>query len=221
MAGGEQLIRRDVVGTPEGEFVLILAEEDLSSIYPRLKRYSLTLEKGGSVLATFRTNTYEYGPLDPLRARSVLDRKAAGWSGALRENPREFLIRISQKGKGPVVPEVEPDVVIVQGSPRGDGNSSILAAWAKEEAIAQEKAVKVIYPHDMDIAPCIGCYQCYNTGTCTFRDEMARTIDAVRHCRLLVVCTPVYTRYCSGGAEGHDRQVPGTSCGKDPHCPGR
>jgi multimeric flavodoxin WrbA len=199
MAGGAYLIRREVVATPEGEFVLLLEEEDLSSIYPRLKRYSLTLEKDGSVLATFRTNTYEYGPLDPLRARSVLDRKAAGWSGALRENPREFLTRISQKSKGPVVPEVEPDVVIVQGSPRGDGNSSILAAWAKEEAAAQEKAVEVIYPHDMTISPCIGCYQCYNTGTCTFRDEMERTIDAVRHCRLLVVCTPVYTNTVPGG----------------------
>jgi len=199
MAGDAHLIRQEVIGTPEGEFVLIVAEEDLSSVYPRLKRYTLTLEKEGSILAIFRTNTYEYGPLDPLNARSVLDRKAAGWSEALRENPREFLARISQKRKGPVVPEGEPEVVIVQGSPRGDGNSSILATWAKEEITAQEKAVGVIYPHDMNISPCIGCYQCYNTGTCTFRDDMARIIDAVRHCRLLVVCTPVYTNTVPGG----------------------
>ena len=87
----------------------------------------------------------------------------------------------------------------VQGSPRGDGNSSILAAWAKEAATEKEKTVNVIYPHDMDIRPCIGCYQCYNTGTCTFEDEMAETIATVRHCRVLVVCTPVYTNTVPGG----------------------
>ena len=74
-----------------------------------------------------------------------------------------------------------------------------MASWAKSEADGQEKTVKVIYPHDMGISPCIGCYQCYNTGTCTFADEMAETISDVRQCRILVVCTPVYTNTVPGG----------------------
>jgi multimeric flavodoxin WrbA len=199
MAGTEHLIRREIVSTAEGEYVMRLAEEDLSSIYPRLKRYSLTLEKEGTIMAVFRTNTYEYSPLDPLRARAVLDRKANEWSASLQENPREFLARILQKRRTPALPEGEPEVVIVQGSPRGDGNSSILAAWAKEEVTGRERTVIVIFPHDMDISPCIGCYQCYNTGTCTFEDEMAGTINAVKHCRVLIVCTPVYTNTVPGG----------------------
>jgi multimeric flavodoxin WrbA len=199
MAGEEHAIRQEVIATPEGEFTLTLNEDDLSSIYPRLKRYSLVLEKEGITVAVFRTNTYEYSPQDPLRARSVLDRKAETWSESLRKEPREFLAMISQRRRTPALPESEPEVVIIQGSPRGDGNSSILAAWAKEAATGNEKTVKVIYPHDMDIRPCIGCYQCYNTGTCTFEDEMAETINVVRHCRLLVVCTPVYTNTVPGG----------------------
>ena len=199
MAGEEHVIRKEIIATPEGEFTLTLHEEDLSSIYPRLKRYSLDLEKEGIKVAIFRTNTYEYSPLDPLRARSVLDRKAETWLESLRKEPREFIARISRKRRTPALPEGEPEVVIIQGSPRGDGNSSILATWANEAASGNEKTVKVIYPHDMDIRPCIGCYQCYNTGTCTFEDEMAETINAVRHCRLLVVCTPVYTNTVPGG----------------------
>jgi multimeric flavodoxin WrbA len=199
MAGEAHLIRQEIIATPEGEFTLILNEEDLSSIYPRLKRYALVLEKRGIILAVFRTNTYEYSPLDPLRARSVLDRKAEAWSESLRKEPGEFLARVSQKKRTPALPEGEPEVVIIQGSPRGDGNSSILAVWAKEAATGDGKTVKVIYPHDMDIRPCIGCYQCYNTGTCTFEDEMVETINVVRHCRLLVVCTPVYTNSVPGG----------------------
>jgi multimeric flavodoxin WrbA len=199
MAGEDRLIRQEIIATPDGEFTLTLNEEDLSSTYPRLKRYALVLEKEGRTLAVFRTNTYEYSPLDPIRARSVLDRKAEAWSASLRNEPREFLTRIVQKRRTPTLPEEEPEVVIIQGSPRGGGNSSILAAWAREAAAGKGKTAKVIYPHDMDIRPCIGCYQCYNTGTCTFDDEMAETINAVRHCRELVVCTPVYTNTVPGG----------------------
>ncbi|MBP1927590.1 multimeric flavodoxin WrbA [Methanolinea mesophila] len=199
MAGKEHLIRQEIILTNEGEFVLTLAEEDLSSVYPRLKRYTLTLEKKGDILAVFRTNTYEYSPLDPLKAKAALDRKAEIWSESLRGDTREFLSGIVQRRSTPPPAGAEPEVVIIQGSPRGDGNSSIMAAWAMEEASGLERTVKVIYPHDMAISPCIGCYQCYNTGTCTFADEMAETIDDVRKCRLLVVCTPVYTNTVPGG----------------------
>jgi multimeric flavodoxin WrbA len=53
--------------------------------------------------------------------------------------------------------------------------------------------VQVIYPHDLDIHCCIGCYQCYNTGTCIFPDDMNGIIDAIRGATAIVVCSPVYT----------------------------
>jgi multimeric flavodoxin WrbA len=45
----------------------------------------------------------------------------------------------------------------------------------------------------MDIRECIGCYQCFNTGSCVFDDDMTEIIDAVNRSRLVIICTPVYT----------------------------
>jgi multimeric flavodoxin WrbA len=88
---------------------------------------------------------------------------------------------------------------VIQGSPRADGNCSIIAEWCADEVLALEKTVQVLYIDDMEIAPCIGCYQCYNTGTCTFDDDMDGIIRVIRDCSLLVVCTPVYTNTVPGG----------------------
>jgi len=51
----------------------------------------------------------------------------------------------------------------------------------------------------MDIRCCIGCYQCYNTGTCVFDDDMGSIIGAIKGASLLVVCSPVYTNTVPGG----------------------
>jgi multimeric flavodoxin WrbA len=51
----------------------------------------------------------------------------------------------------------------------------------------------------MDIRCCIGCYQCYNTGSCVFDDDMGSIIGAIRESSLLVVCSPVYTNTVPGG----------------------
>jgi len=91
------------------------------------------------------------------------------------------------------------DLVIIQGSPRGDGNCSILAGWAVDAAHEVGRTAQVIFPHDMDIRCCIGCYQCYNTGTCVFDDDMGSIIDAIRGASLFIVCSPVYTNTVPAG----------------------
>jgi multimeric flavodoxin WrbA len=89
--------------------------------------------------------------------------------------------------------------VIFQGSARADGNCGILTGWASEAAKGAGRTTRVIYPHDLDIHCCIGCYQCYNSGTCVFDDDMAGIIDAVRGARLIIVCSPVYTNTVPAG----------------------
>ncbi|MEN6396167.1 MAG: flavodoxin family protein, partial [Methanoregula sp.] len=83
-------------------------------------------------------------------------------------------------------------------SPRPNGNCGILASWAREAANIPGKTTRVIYPHDLDIHGCIGCYQCYNTGTCVFDDDMTEIIDTLRGALLVLVCTPVYTNTVPG-----------------------
>lgn len=99
----------------------------------------------------------------------------------------------------PRVPAPPGGVLVLQGSPRPDGFCAVLAGWAAETAASAGRAVEVVFVHDLEVRPCIGCYQCYNTGDCTFDDDMTRLAPAIRAVSLLVVCSPVYTNTVPAG----------------------
>jgi multimeric flavodoxin WrbA len=178
--------------------LLTLHREDFSALYPGMIRYSLSIVSGKTVRTVFRTNTFEYSPLVPLQAETVAVQTADDWEVQLRNNPSLFFLNHGPESSWHAR-ATSPDLVVIQGSPRGDGNCSILAGWAVEAAHALGKTVQVIYPHDLDIHCCIGCYQCYNTGSCVFDDDMGGIIDAIRSTSLIVVCSPVYTNTVPGG----------------------
>jgi len=173
-------------------FFLLLEKEDLTRTYPGFFRYTLTVRRDNAPVAIFRTNTYEYAPGVPIRAEEVALEKAAAWERDLRDDPAGFLER---NASPPPAAAVHPrtDVVIIQGSPRAGGNSGTLAGWVEEAAQEHRATYTIFYPHDLDIRECIGCYQCFNTGSCIYEDDMTGIIDAVSRCRLLVICTPVYS----------------------------
>jgi len=179
-------------------YLLSIEEEDLSRLYPGMTRYTLRLTSGGETLGLFRTNSYEYSPTIPLNAEGVIRGRAAEWERALLKDPGKYATTIERPGEG-VSPEGNADALIIQGSPRADGNCSIFANWAAEGADNIRKKARVVYLDDLSIHPCIGCYQCYNTGTCTFDDDMTDIIRALRSAALLVICTPVYTNTVPGG----------------------
>ncbi|HMK15410.1 MAG TPA: flavodoxin family protein, partial [Methanomicrobiales archaeon] len=164
---------------------------------PGMTRFTLRLESGGEVLGLFRTNSYEYSPTVPLDAEQVVRKKAAEWENALLRDPAGF----TESLRGPAARQVEGivEVLIIQGSPRPDGNCSILAGWAAEEAGNLGVRARVVYLDDLSLHSCIGCYQCYNTGACTFDDDMTDLLGTLRSARLLVICTPVYTNTVPGG----------------------
>jgi len=198
MESSTVLIRRVEINSGKEQYILILNSEDFSALYPGMVRYTLTVTEGERTIAVFRTNSYEYSPLVPLSAEEISRRTADEWEREIRLNPMEFVLNHQQKlKKHAVSPPV--DIVVIQGSPRAHGNCSILAGWAVEAAQDLGRHAQVIYPHDMDIHSCIGCYQCYNTGSCVFNDDMGTIIDAIRSSSLLVVCSPVYTNTVPGG----------------------
>jgi multimeric flavodoxin WrbA len=195
----EQYIFEKEVGSGDGRFTLTLAEEDMSDIYPGMIRYTIRLFFQGREIAVFRTNTNEYTPTNPLDAKGAVLKKAAEWESGILGDRESFLTSLVQR-RPPRQFDIPPaGVIILQGSPRADGNCSILIEWAVESALKSGEHARVIYPHDLDIRPCIGCYRCYNTGRCTFDDDMSPIITAVRSCRLLIICTPVYTNTVPGG----------------------
>ncbi|MEN6342937.1 MAG: flavodoxin family protein [Methanospirillum sp.] len=177
--------------------MLALYRDDLSSALPGMVRYLLLLEREGRTIVLFSTNTYEYPPLLPLDAERAARQAAADWEAAILAAP-EGLVRPT----GPPVPHapVSPGgVLVLQGSPRPDGSCAVLAGWAAEAAASVGRPVEVVFVHDLEIRPCIGCYQCYNTGDCTFDDDMTPLAFAIRAASLLVVCSPVYTNTVPAG----------------------
>jgi multimeric flavodoxin WrbA len=191
-------LRTVTVAHENGEYLLTLDREDFSALYPRMVRYVLAVTVNGLRVAVFRTNTFEYSPLSPLAAETVALEKTSAWEQELKRDPAEILRTFSDRR--PHVPKKPAaDLVLIQGSPRPDGNCGILAGWAADAAEKTGKKIAVIYPHDLDIHCCIGCYQCYNTGTCVFDDDMTAIIDTVRRARLVIVCSPVYTNTVPAG----------------------
>jgi multimeric flavodoxin WrbA len=179
-------------------YTLTLDREDYSALYPGMIRFVLAVSTGGNQVASFRTNTFEYSPLSPLAAETVALEKSAEWEEALGRDP-SLVIAGYRERKVPSGKRPFADIVLLQGSPRPDGNCGILMGWAADAAKELGRTAEVIYPHDLDIHCCIGCYQCYNTGTCVFDDDMAGIIDAVRGARLIIICSPVYSNTVTAG----------------------
>ena len=191
-------IRSVEINAGKERYILTLNSEDFSALYAGMVRYTLTVTEGERLISVFRTNSFEYSPLVPLAAETVAEQTADEWEHEIRNNPLGFILNHRQQVlKRPAAPP--SDLVVIQGSPRALGNCSILAGWAVDAAHELGRTAQVIYPHDMDIRCCIGCYQCYNTGSCVFDDDMGSIIGAIRESSLLVVCSPVYTNTVPGG----------------------
>jgi multimeric flavodoxin WrbA len=198
MEPARELLHSANVKTAEATFQLTLHREDFSALYPGMLRFVLEATADGRNPARFVTNTYEYSPLLPGTAESAVRQTMETWEQDLKRDAdelfREYAKTLPARSSVPAA-----DLVILQGSPRPDGNSAILASWAVDAAHEAGKTAAVIYPHDLDIHPCIGCYQCYNTGTCVFEDDMESVIAAVRGASLIIVCSPVYTNTVPAG----------------------
>jgi multimeric flavodoxin WrbA len=192
-----ELLRRDI---PDNDkiYTLSLVKEEYPDIYPKMARFILSVARGNTVFALFQTNSYEYAPLSSLNADTVVLQRVGEWERALRADPQGFLASHPLPSSH-ITSSSTTDVVVIQGSPRGEGNTSILASWAVEAVKKKKRTVQVLYPHDMDIHPCIGCYQCYNTGSCIYEDDMSMIIDAFNAAHLLVLCSPVYTMTVPAG----------------------
>ncbi len=159
----------------EGGYLLTLEREDLSRIYPGMVRYTVRVRKQGRTRAAFRTNTYEYTPRMPLDAEGSAHETYLEWARELAADP-EIFIRTLQP-----LPRVRSEipvteVLVIQGSPRAGGNCSIMADVAASAAREAGRTAQVLFPDDLYIRPCIGCYWCYNFAQCTFDDDMEGVI---------------------------------------------
>lgn len=83
-------------------------------------------------------------------------------------------------------------VLILNGSPRVDGNTSI--AVREMEKVFSENGVEVetIQVGSKDIRSCVACGGCYATGKCVFNDIVNEIAPKFEAADGLVVASPVY-----------------------------
>ena len=85
-------------------------------------------------------------------------------------------------------------ILIVKGSPRKNGNTSILADLVAEGARAQGAHVDTVLLQGMNIQPCDACDACKSRTDqgCIVQDDMQQVYPKIREADALVLASPVY-----------------------------
>ena len=84
-------------------------------------------------------------------------------------------------------------ILILKGSPREHGNSSVLAEQVVAGARIAGAEVESVYLHGLDIRPCDACDLCAQPGTrCVIEDDMQALYPKLEAANAIVLATPVY-----------------------------
>ena len=85
-------------------------------------------------------------------------------------------------------------VLVLNGSPRKNGNSVLLAEQVAAGARAAGASVESFILHNMDIQPCNACDACQGAddAECTIQDDMQVLYPKLRQADAIVIASPVY-----------------------------
>lgn len=84
-------------------------------------------------------------------------------------------------------------VVVLNGSPRDNGNTAILVDSFVKGA-SENCEVEVISAAKLNISPCKGCNVCFTRDdkTCCVRDDMDMVMEKLMSADVLIIASPVY-----------------------------
>jgi multimeric flavodoxin WrbA len=85
-------------------------------------------------------------------------------------------------------------VLILNGSPRPGGNSSVLADQVRKGVEDSSGIAEVIYLHGLDINPCDACDSCKGLDglDCIVEDDMQSLYPKIKEAGALVYSSPIY-----------------------------
>lgn len=88
--------------------------------------------------------------------------------------------------------ELNPEVLIINGSPRKNKNCFNMISEITKELIDSKISYKVFDIYDMNIEYCTACGFCEKTGYCKFRDDMTPMYDMFDKAKGTIVVSPVH-----------------------------
>lgn len=89
-------------------------------------------------------------------------------------------------------------VLMINGSPRANGNTSIALKEMEKVFAAEGVETEILQIGNQDIRGCVACGACMQKGACVFHDLVNETAPKFEACDGLVVASPVY--YASANA---------------------
>lgn len=89
-------------------------------------------------------------------------------------------------------------MLIINGSPRKNGNTATILSEAEKLASEGGYAIEWIDLLDKDIQACHGCLQCKKTGSCALDDDMKEIYPKIMDADIVLMGSPVYFSDCTG-----------------------
>ncbi len=84
-------------------------------------------------------------------------------------------------------------ILILKGSPRENGNSSVLAEQVAAGARAAGAQVETVWLHGLEIQPCTACEGCGGPDArCVIEDDMQSLYPKLAAAEAIVLASPVY-----------------------------
>lgn len=91
-------------------------------------------------------------------------------------------------------------ILVLNGSPRANGNTKRMINIFKESAEQNGNDVKVIDVFKKNVNDCLGCEFCHETGKgqCSQKDDMYEIYKSMKESEMLVLASPIYYKGVSG-----------------------
>ena len=91
-------------------------------------------------------------------------------------------------------------ILILNGSPRPNGNTAKMVAVFKEAAEKAGHTVNAVNVCRLNIKGCMACEYCHGKGqgTCIQKDDMQQIYELLKDAEMLVLAAPIYYHNISG-----------------------
>lgn len=92
------------------------------------------------------------------------------------------------------------NVLVINGSPRPQGNTKQMVEAFREGAVSSGNKVNVIDVCQKKIGGCLACEYCHTkgNGNCIQKDDMQEIYDLLKEAEMLVIASPIYYHGISG-----------------------
>ena len=92
------------------------------------------------------------------------------------------------------------DILVLNGSPRSNGNTKKMTEAFRSGALSVGHKVDVVDVCKLHIGGCQGCEYCHTKGNgeCIQKDDMQKVYELLREAEMLVIASPIYYHGVSG-----------------------